>query len=75
MAFQLLGEKALEYLERRECTLGGYKTQMSMFQPEDRTRAPFPVLLYIATPSNQHWMGPAKAEDIADQVLNNMKTP
>ena len=68
MAFQLLGEKALEYLERRECTLGGYKTQMSMFQPEDGTRAPFPVLLYIATPSNQHWMGPAKAEDIAEQV-------
>lgn len=70
VAFQLLGEQALEYLEKRECTLGGYKTLMTTFQPEDRTRDPFPVLLYIATESNQHWMGPAPAEAIAEQVVN-----
>eukprot|EP00095_Tigriopus_kingsejongensis_P002800 maker-scaffold157_size297442-snap-gene-1.29 protein:Tk02800 transcript:maker-scaffold157_size297442-snap-gene-1.29-mRNA-1 annotation:"cation transport regulator-like protein 1-like" len=70
MAFQLKGEKALKYLEQRECHLGGYITLVTMFHPRESERSPFPVLLYIATESNEHWMGPAKALDIAQQVID-----
>ncbi|XP_059095748.1 putative glutathione-specific gamma-glutamylcyclotransferase 2 [Tigriopus californicus] len=70
MAFQLKGEKALQYLEQRECKLGGYISLVTMFHPRDCDRESFPVLLYIATESNEHWMGPAQDHDIAEQVVN-----
>ncbi len=33
IAFQLLGEAALDYLQKRECTLGGYVTHITTFHP------------------------------------------
>ncbi len=52
----------------RECRLGGYKTHVTMFHPRDGHREAFPVLVYMATPSSQHWLGKAPLADIAEQV-------
>jgi len=71
VAFQLLGEDALNYLNQREVQLGGYVSHITLFQPIDLTLPSFPVLLYVATPSNEHWMGPEKLESIAEQVVNS----
>jgi len=70
VAFQLLGESALEYLNKREVTLGGYATHITLFQPQDRS-APFPVLLFVATPSNDHWLGAGPLDKIAHQVVHS----
>ena len=68
VAFQLINEAALDYLNNREVALGGYISHITMFQPRDKSRPPMPVLLYVATPSNQHWLGHASADEIANQV-------
>ena len=68
MAFQLINEAALDYLNNREVALGGYISHITMFQPRDKSKPSMPVLLYVATPSNQHWLGHASEESIADQV-------
>jgi cation transport regulator ChaC len=71
VAFQLLGEKAFEYLNNREVTLGGYDTHMTTFESEDGSRAPFPVLFYNATSSNDLWLGSADEEEIAEEVVHS----
>ena len=63
-----MGEKALKYLEQRECHLGGYRTLMTTFYSRNAAMPPLPVFLYIATPDNNQWMGPAPLNDIAAQV-------
>ena len=68
VAFQLINEAALDYLNNREVALGGYISHIAMFIPRDPSRMPMPVLLYVATPSNQHWLGHAASENIANQV-------
>ena len=68
VAFQLINEAALDYLNNREVALGGYISHITMLIPQDPTRMPMPVLLYVATPSNQHWLGHASSEHIANQV-------
>jgi len=67
-SFELVGEKALEYLEQRECKLGGYRTLITTFYPRNGVTPPIPVFLYIATQDNSQWMGPAPVNDIAAQV-------
>ena len=69
VAYQLLGEAALDYLNQREVQLGGYVSHITLFQPKDPISPPFPVLLYVATPSNQHWLGPQNLDIIAEQVV------
>jgi len=69
VAFQLINESALDYLNNREVALGGYISHITMFQPRDKSKMPIPVLLYVATSSNQHWLGHASADSIAEQVL------
>ena len=71
VAFQLINEAALDYLNNREVALGGYISHITMFQPRDKSRPPIPVLLYVATPSNQHWLGHASVDEIANQVKTN----
>jgi len=79
VAYQLLGDSALEYLNKREVTLGGYANHMTTFYPADATAAksndsvksPFPVLLFMATPTNDQWLGAAPLEDIAEQVVHS----
>ncbi|KAK0082146.1 hypothetical protein PV325_011009 [Microctonus aethiopoides] len=66
--FQIKGETALSYLKMRECTLGGYLTKFSTFYSRDG-KSNFPVLIYIATNNNKHWMGEAPLQTIAMQIL------
>ena len=68
VAFQLINEAALDYLNNREIALGGYISHITLFQPKDPNKIPMPVLLYVATSSNPQWLGYATEEDIADQV-------
>lgn len=70
IAFQLVDDSALNYLNNREVSLGGYISHITLFQPRDPSKRPIPVLLYVATPSNQQWMGHAPIEQIAEQVVN-----
>jgi glutathione-specific gamma-glutamylcyclotransferase len=74
-AYKITGDLALDYLEQRECTLGGYMTAYTKFYPRIATEfsglsgEAFPVLLYIATPSNEFWMGEDDLEMIAQQIV------
>lgn len=66
VAYAITGEAALPYLSNRECKLGGYITQITTFYP--LIGEPIKVLLYIATPKNDLWMGDAPVNDIATQI-------
>ena len=75
-AYKVTGDLALSYLEQRECKLGGYLTAYTKFYPRVATEfsglsgEAFPVLLYIATPSNDYWAGDESPESIAEQIVN-----
>ena len=75
MALELQGEEALEYLNNREMTLGGYSQQITLFHPaaapDQAPPPPFPVLVFVASPnSGPYWLGPASPQEIAEQVLD-----
>ena len=56
-----------EYLDFRE--KGGYSLTSVTFYPRDTTiHQPFEVMIYIATPDNRNYLGPAAMEDIAQQI-------
>ncbi|XP_015124491.1 glutathione-specific gamma-glutamylcyclotransferase 1 [Diachasma alloeum] len=69
-AFEVTGSAALPYLEKRECTLGGYLTTISTFHSRDGSHS-FPVVIYIATNKNKHWLGDAPIHAIAQQILES----
>jgi len=72
VALELRGEEALEYLNNREMTLGGYSQKITMFQPiPGDTVPPFPVLVFVATSVSKYWLGPADPADIAEQVVTS----
>jgi len=72
VALELTGEEALDYLNNREMTLGGYSQKITMFQPIPGDQAPpFPVLVFVATSFSNYWLGPAEPHEIADQVVNS----
>lgn len=76
VALELQGEEALDYLNNREMTLGGYSQQITLFQPIPSPTQPcpaaFPVLVFVASPnSGPYWLGPADPEDIAAQVVSS----
>ena len=70
VAYELVGEAALRYLNGREVTLGGYTTLFSDFFPREGGTS-FPVLMYVATQSSPHWLGSAPLHHIADQVVSS----
>jgi cation transport protein ChaC len=73
-AFKVTGSLALEYLNQRECTLGGYVTKYVKFYPRLATERSgitgeaFPALIYIATPDNEHWIGHEPIEITAKEI-------
>jgi len=71
VAMELQGEEALDYLNNREMTLGGYIQKITMFHSVDEKVPPFPVLVFVATSKSPYWLGPAEAHVIADQVLTS----
>nr|XP_054759698.1 putative glutathione-specific gamma-glutamylcyclotransferase 2 [Lytechinus pictus] len=60
-----------EYLDFRE--KNGYTTKAVMFypiqSPDGSVQEPLEVLVYIATPCNPSFLGPAPLEEIANQIL------
>ncbi|KAK8777318.1 hypothetical protein V5799_029337 [Amblyomma americanum] len=60
---------SLSYLDEREAQLGGYSVRFVQFRPRDPREDPFPALVYIATPSNPLYLGPAGHVQLADEVL------
>ncbi|CAG2123046.1 unnamed protein product, partial [Medioppia subpectinata] len=68
-AFQFTDEAStLAYLTNRESSLGGYSTVITQFYPRDPRDDPFPVLVYIALPCNQLFMGSASLDVIAKDI-------
>lgn len=70
LAFELTGEAALNYLDQRECKLGGYQTLITTFYARNGVMSPFPVLVYRATEYNSQWLGPAPLDEVAAQVTD-----
>ncbi|XP_076243353.1 putative glutathione-specific gamma-glutamylcyclotransferase 2 [Calliopsis andreniformis] len=66
-AFHVHDRVALPYLEKRECTLGGYTTTISTFYSREGQKS-IPVIIYIATNKNEHWLGEASLHNIARQI-------
>ena len=71
VAMELTGDEALDYLNNREMTLGGYIQKITLFHTADNKHPPFPVLVFVATPKSSYWLGPAEAHSIADQVISS----
>ncbi len=65
--------KALHHLGMRECLLGGYTAQLVPFicrsSSVDGDESTMNVLVFSATPDNQHFLGPASEKEIAEQAL------
>lgn len=68
-AFQVQDNAALTYLENRECALGGYLTTIATFHSRNST-SQFPVVIYIATSKNAHWLGEESLQTIARQIID-----
>ncbi|XP_020381653.1 glutathione-specific gamma-glutamylcyclotransferase 1 [Rhincodon typus] len=64
---------SLEYLNLRESVLGGYvcKTVTFYSRGVQARGSSTLALVYIATPQNPLYLGPAKAEDIAGQIVRS----
>jgi len=71
VAMELQGEEALDYLNNREMTLGGYSQKITMFHTVDDKHPPFPVLVFVATSKSSFWLGPADPHVIAEQVVTS----
>jgi len=71
VAMELTGDEALDYLNNREMTLGGYIQKITLFHTADNKHAPFPVLVFVATPKSSYWLGPAESHVIAEQVIGS----
>jgi len=71
IAMELKGEEALEYLNNREMTLGGYLQKITQFHATEKDIPPFPVLVFVATPQSKHWLGPADSQYLAKQVVSS----
>ncbi|XP_029863084.1 glutathione-specific gamma-glutamylcyclotransferase 1 isoform X2 [Aquila chrysaetos chrysaetos] len=73
VAYEVRGEQiaaSLQYLNMREAVLGGYDTKLVKFHPQDKdAEEPILALVYIATPQNPSYLGPASEEDIAAQII------
>lgn len=67
-AFLLPDETAFRYLEMREVYLGGYETHKVDVRTEDCGGRTVTATVYVATPSNGHWLGYAPAEEMAAHV-------
>lgn len=71
MAFEVSGsqvEESLKYLNVRETVRGGYVTKTVDFYSDGEGGSPVPALVYIATPDNALYLGPASPEEIGAQI-------
>lgn len=70
-AFLVTGDAALPYLEKREVSLGGYRTAIVDFYPCEGKPGRFPALVYIAVPDNHLWLGEAPMDQMASQIAES----
>nr|ACO09322.1 Cation transport regulator-like protein 1 [Osmerus mordax] len=71
VAFEVTGtqvEESLKYLNVREAVCGGYVTKAVEFVPDGENEEPVQALVYIATPDNPLYLGPASPEVIGSQI-------
>lgn len=71
VAFEVTGsqvEESLKYLNVREGVRGGYVTKAVEFIPEGENQGSVQALVYIATPDNPLYLGPASPEEIGAQI-------
>lgn len=61
-------EGCLQYLNTRENELGGYVSEMVEFNPREKGQRTLLALVYIATPDNPIYLGPASDKEIAAQI-------
>ncbi|KAL5008935.1 hypothetical protein ScPMuIL_014516 [Solemya velum] len=61
--------ETMGYLETREQVLGGYSVITTDFTPRDNPGAAIPVIVYMATPTNDQYLGEADIQSIAEQVV------
>lgn len=61
-------ETALQYLNQRESSIGGYTTISTVFYPRDPREQPFTLLVYIALPSNPLFLGHGPSEILAKDI-------
>ncbi|CAI9608907.1 unnamed protein product [Staurois parvus] len=73
VAYEVRGdqiESSLQYLNVRESVLGGYITKLVKFYPQDEgEEGAVLAMVYIATPQNPSYLGPASEEEIAAQIV------
>ena len=62
-------EGVMEHLDFRE--KNGYKTTALNFHPKDGSNESILVTVYVATPSNEFYLGPAPLPEIARQIVSS----
>jgi cation transport regulator ChaC len=62
-------ERIRAHLDYRE--KGGYRPVRVKFHPQDCEIKPFDLEIYIGTPDNPFFLGPAEMEDIAQQIYHS----
>jgi len=67
-------QKAMQYLNNREMKLGGYWTLRTQFYPRGYSQHDIEVLVYIATPQNPDYLGPAETNQIAEEIVQTRGT-
>jgi cation transport protein ChaC len=62
--------KALNGLTNREVTLGGYDVITTAFYPTDDDTYASSVIVFMATPQNEYYLGKASMNTMAMQIVN-----
>lgn len=63
---------AYRYLQKRECSNGGYIPEIVQFYPNgDETNAPIQAVTFIAYSDNHLWLGDAPLLDISSQIVSS----
>lgn len=72
-AFQVTSDSAAyHYLQKRECSNGGYMQEFVAFYPNgDEISTPIQALTFIAYSDNHLWLGDAPLMDISWQIVNS----
>ena len=72
IAYEISAEDARDVREhldfREKC---GYETQTVLFHPNDDNIAPFQLEIYVGTPQNPHFLGPASLDVIANDIFKS----